>query len=133
MHANVVSVHVLPWQFQKLMFVLPAERLLLEFFSLVRWQRRLSNFSDQVGCRCFRQAINQDTKKGNFDEDIEAKPEAEKNAGSVLEPQLLLLLIVANTRKVWLELRRMVSDVDERSKRMTYQFAHQRAGREIGL
>jgi len=105
--ADVVSIHVLPWQLQELVFVFPAKRLLLELFGLVRWQRRLGNFGDQVRRRRFSQTIDQDTEKWDLDESVEAKPKAKQDTSAILEPQLLLIFVVANARKIWLKLSKL--------------------------
>lgn len=107
MHADVVSIHVLPWQLQEFVFVLPAKRLFLELLSLVRWQRRLGNFGDQVRRRRFSQAIDQDTEKWDLDESVEAKAKAKQDASAILKPQLLLIFVVANARKIWLKLSKL--------------------------
>ena len=86
MHADVVSIHVLPRQLQKFVLVLPAEGVFFDLLRLVRWQRWLSDLGDQVCRRCFGQAIDKDTNKGDLDEDVEAESEAEKDTSAILEP-----------------------------------------------
>lgn len=86
MHADVVSIHVLPRQLQKFVLVLPAEGVFFELLRLVRWQRWLSDLGDQIGSRCFGQTIYQNPNKGNLNENVETKSEAKKDTGTILEP-----------------------------------------------
>jgi hypothetical protein len=103
-HRKIILVHVLPWQIQEFVFVLPAQRILLELLGLGRWKWRLGNLRDEVCRGGLRETVDEDAHKRDLDENVEAKAETEEHTSSVLEPQLLLLFVVANTCEVRLEL-----------------------------
>lgn len=104
MHADVVSIHVLPRQFKEFVLVLPTEGVFLELLCLIWWQRWLGDLGDQICRRCFSQTIDQDTHKRDLNEYVKPKSKTKKDTRAVLEPQLLLLLVVADAREVWFEL-----------------------------
>jgi hypothetical protein len=69
------------------------------------WRRwRFCDLGDEVGRRSLRESVYKHANKRYLDEDVEAQTETEKYASAVLEPQLLLVLIVADTCKVGFEL-----------------------------
>lgn len=104
MHGDVVLIQFLPWQAQELVFILPAQRLLLEFVGFLWWKRRLGDFGDEVGGGCFGEAVDEDADEGDLDEGKEGEAEAEEDAGAVFEPDLLLFAGVADAAEVGLEL-----------------------------
>jgi hypothetical protein len=105
MHTDVVCVHVMPWQLQEFVLVLPAKRLLLELLSLAGWKRWFRDLGDEIGSGSFCKTVDQNTHKWDFDEDIEAETKAKKHPRTILEPQLLLFLVVFDACKVRLELK----------------------------
>lgn len=77
MSCNVVLVHVLPWEVQELMLILPADRLCLEVFC-IRWGwRRFRDLGDEIGGGSLCETVYEYSDKGDLDEDVEtqAKPE----------------------------------------------------------
>lgn len=86
------------------MLVLPPQRVLLELLGLGRWRWRLSDLGDQICRRRFRKAVNEDSNQRDLDEDVKSQAKAKQNTSTILEPQLLLILIVADTREVGFEL-----------------------------
>jgi hypothetical protein len=103
-HCKIVLVHVLPREIQELVLILPAQRLLLELFRFVWWKWWLGDLSDEIGCRGFCETVDEDAYERDLDENVEAKAKTEEYASPVLEPQLLLLLVVAHAREVRLKL-----------------------------
>jgi hypothetical protein len=47
-HCEIVLVHVLPWQVQELVLVLPSKRILLEFLGFGRRKRWFSDLCDEI-------------------------------------------------------------------------------------
>lgn len=69
---NVELIHVVPGEIQKLVLVLPTQRLCFELLGLCwRW-RRFRNFGNQVCRRCLREAVDEHANKWDLNEDVEA-------------------------------------------------------------
>lgn len=77
---------------------------MFELLSLTGRKWWFRDLGDEIGSRSFCETVDQDTNEGNLDKDIEAETKSKKYSSTVLEPQLLLFLVVFNTRKVRLEL-----------------------------
>ena len=86
------------------MLVVPSHILLFEVLGLLRRWWRVGDLSDKICGRCFRDAIDEDTKERHLEEEEERNCEAVKHTGAVVEPELLLLRSVADTREVRVEL-----------------------------
>lgn len=97
-------IHSVERQAQKLMLVVPSHILLFEVFGFLRRRRRVGDLGDKVCSRCFRDTVDEDTKKRHFEEEEERNCEAVKHAGAIMEPELLLLRRVADTSEVRVEL-----------------------------
>lgn len=91
------------------MLVIPPDILLLEFLCLLRWWRRVCNLRNEIGCRCFGDAVDEHAQEGDFQEEEESDCEAVEHAGSVVEPEFLLLRSVADAGEVGIELGLMLA------------------------
>lgn len=87
---NIVRIKVCERESQKFMLVPPLDLAFGELLA-IRWRRRrIRNLSDQVCCRCLRNAVDQNTQKRNLQENVKADAEAEEKAFTVVEPGFLL-------------------------------------------
>ena len=68
-----------------------------------RWWR-ICDLGDQIRCRCFRNAVDQDTQKRDLEEDVEADTESEQYTLAVMKPVLFLLFRKTDSREVGFEL-----------------------------
>jgi hypothetical protein len=101
---RVDLIHGVERQAQELMLVVPSHILLFEVFGFLRRWRRIGDLGDKICSRCFRDAVDEDTKERHFKEEEERNCEAIKHTGAVVEPELLLLRSVADTSEVRVEL-----------------------------
>ena len=86
------------------MFVLPSNILLLELLRFCwRWSW-LGYLRDQVCCRSFCDAVDEDTEKWNLQKDEEGECEAVENTLAIVEPLAFLLGGVSDAGEVGLEL-----------------------------
>ena len=111
---NVVFVHVLPWEIQELVLVLPADRICLELFGF-GWRRRwFRDLGDEVGGGSLCKTVYEYSHQGNLNEDIETQTKPKKYTGAVLEPKLLLFSVIVDTREVGLQLGSRLVDTRKR-------------------
>lgn len=74
-------------------------------FGFGRWRRWVCNLCDEICRRSLCKTIYEDANKWYLDEDVEPQAEAEEYSSAIFEPQLLLILVVADTGEIGFELR----------------------------
>lgn len=92
-------------QGQEFVLVLPANILLLEVLSFLRWRGRLCNLGDEISSGGFRNTVYEHTQERDLEEHEKGHSEAVEDALTIVEPEPFLLRVVADTREVWLKLK----------------------------
>ena len=97
---GIVRVQIVQGKLQELLLVLPHDLAFRKLLA-VRWRWRwVCNLGDQVRCRCFCNAIDQDTQERNLEKDVEPNTEPKKYALTIMEPMLFLFFSEAYAREV---------------------------------
>ncbi len=86
------------------MLIGPSGLALCELVAVCWRRRRICYFRDEVRSRGLGNTIDEHSKQGNLEEDVESHTEPEEKTFPIMEPTSLLLLGEANACKVRLEL-----------------------------
>ena len=78
-------------EFQELGSILPSNLTFRESLTVGRRWRWIGNLRNEIGCRCFRDAVDQHAKDGDLEEDVKAYGKTKQQALTVAEPACLLL------------------------------------------
>jgi hypothetical protein len=103
-HSRIDLINSIERQAQELVLIIPPDILLLELLQLLRWWRRFRDLGDEIGGRCFGNAVDEHAQKRDFQKEEESDCEAVEYAGAVVEPEFLLLGGVADAGEVGVEL-----------------------------